>query len=243
MLVGREVANTDNGALGCTLESAAYEFSSSDSQFRIHDTAGLNEGDAGRVPSKDAILRLCKLIYGMSEGVSLLVFCIRAPRIVDSVKHNWTLFYDIICRKKVPVLLVVTGLEEEGDMDAWCRRLDNLNAFQRYGIHFTAMTGVMASRGRRRANGVHVYQEEYDASADKLRKLIEHLHLPTPWIVERLQWFREIYKTKYKWELCEWFPYQAMVGWGRTETTGRLISDCGMSVDDAESLAHELEKL
>ena len=242
MLVGREVAETDSGALGCTLDSTAYEF---DDQFRIHDTAGLTEGEGGRVPSKVAILRLCKLIYGMSEGVSLLVFCIRAPRIVDSVKHNWTLFYDIICRKKVPVLLVVTGLEEEGDMDAWCRRPDNVDAFNRYGIHFTAMTGVMGSRGRRRANGAHVYQEEYDASATKLKVLVKSLHLLTPWKVERLQWFREIYQTKYRLELCgtEWFPYQEMVGWGRTETTGRLISDCGMSPDDAENLAHELEKL
>ena len=82
------------------------------------------------------------------SGVSSLVFCVHAARILDSVKHNWTLFYDITCRKKVPVLLVVTGLEEEGDMDGWCRRPDNVDTFNRYGIHFTVMTGVHGDAGQ-----------------------------------------------------------------------------------------------
>ncbi len=33
--------------------------------FRIHDTTGLNDGESGRVPSKEAIIQLFKLLRGV----------------------------------------------------------------------------------------------------------------------------------------------------------------------------------
>jgi len=243
MLVGEAAAPISGSGRGCTLDSQGYDFSTGVRQYRIHDTAGLNEGDAGRVPTNDAIFKLCKLLYALSDGVSLLVFCLRAPRIRESAKYNWSLFYDIICRKKVPIVVVVTGLEAEEDMEAWCHREDNREAFQEHGIHFNAIAGLTASRGRRRPNGTYVFQEEYDESVGRLKTLISRYHLVTPWRVERVKWFREIYETRYRLdtECLKLFPYQAMVGSVR-EGAQRLISECGMSPDDAERLARELEQ-
>jgi energy-coupling factor transporter ATP-binding protein EcfA2 len=239
MLVGNAAAQISGGGRGCTLESHGYDFSIGARKYRIHDTAGLNEGEAGRVPTNDAIVKLCKLLYALNDGVALLVFCLRAPRIRDSVKYNWSLFYDIICRRKVPIVVVVTCLEAEEDMDAWCHRGDNRGLFQEYGMSFNAIAGVAASRGKRRPNGTYAFQEEYDMSVGKLKTLISRYHLVTPWKVERVKWFRDIYETQST--LGCLFPRRVMVGKVREEAN-RLISECGMSRSDAERLAQALEK-
>ena len=243
MLVGDEAAPISSGGRGCTLDSQGYDFITGVKQYRIHDTAGLNAGEAARVPTNDAIFKLCRLLYALSDGVSLLVFCLRAPRIGGSAKYNWTFFYDIICRKRVPIVVVVTGLEAEEDMDTWCHRDDTLEAFQEHGIYFNGIAGITASRGRRRPNGTYVFQEEYDESVGKLRTLISRYHLITPWKVERVKWFREIYETRYGLDVkcIKLFPYEALVEVVR-EGAQRLISECGMSPEDAERLARELER-
>ncbi|KAG9310967.1 hypothetical protein JVU11DRAFT_8845 [Chiua virens] len=40
--------------------------------------------------------------------------------VVPSACRNYNLFHAAVCRKKIPVVLVVTGLENsEGDMENW----------------------------------------------------------------------------------------------------------------------------
>jgi hypothetical protein len=219
MLTGREAAAISSSGLGCTLLSNAYQFDHEGTNFRIHDTAGLNEGEAGRVPHRDAVFRLCKLLYELSDGVSLLVFVMRAPRIKD------------------------TGLELEDDMDGWCGRRDNWDAFRQYGVHFCAMAGITASRGKRKSNGSYTLQEEYAESATKLKTLVRKHHLLTPWKVERLNWFREIYRTDYETHCFKTTSRQVFVGTAQEEATKRLISECGMQPGDAEKLARDLDAI
>lgn len=88
--------------------------------FNIFDTAGLDEGDAGTVPKQDAIIQLYKLIDSLDAGVSLLIFCMRGPRIKDAAYKNWRFFHEIVCRRQVPIVVAITGLEQEPDpMDNW----------------------------------------------------------------------------------------------------------------------------
>ncbi|KAF8970952.1 P-loop containing nucleoside triphosphate hydrolase protein [Flammula alnicola] len=105
MLVGSDVAKISSLATGCTFESNPYDFNIEDVLFKIHDTAGLDEGEAGRVPKIEAIVQLWKLLRDLKDGVSLLIFCMRAPRMKDSPKNNWSLFHDILCQKKVPIVI------------------------------------------------------------------------------------------------------------------------------------------
>jgi hypothetical protein len=241
MLIGREAAETKNDALGCTLENRAYEFSIDNVDFRIHDTAGLNEGEHARVTSTKAIVQLFKLLRELEGGVSLLVYCMRAPRIREVAKYNWNLFYDVICRRKVVIVTVVTGLElEVVDMDDWWRRKENWNMFCQYVMHPHGHACITATRGPRR-NGEYLYQEDYDRSIQKMRELILRHHMPTPWTVGKIDWVEEIYKTTYDWWKLFW-PRKILVGVIKKEAE-RLVEECGMTETDAEKLGKDLEEI
>ena len=72
-----------------------------------------------------------------SGGIHLIIYCIRNTRLTRALKRNYDLFYVTVCRKKVPVALVVTGLEhQEGEMETWWT--ENEAALQRHGMRFDA---------------------------------------------------------------------------------------------------------
>ncbi|KAF9222634.1 hypothetical protein BS17DRAFT_783161 [Gyrodon lividus] len=90
--------------------------------FHVWDTAGLDEGTHGRVPAEVAEKHLAKLLreLGSANGIHLLVYCIRGASVRKALARNYTIFYSAICRKKVPIVAVVTGLENEpSSMEGW----------------------------------------------------------------------------------------------------------------------------
>jgi len=144
MLAGSNVAQTSSKATSCTLESRGYPVKISKSLFYLVDTAGLEEGDQGRVPKSDAIVQLYTLLKQMEDGVSLLVFVMR-PKITDGVVNNWRLFQEVICKYQVPAVVIITGLENEEDMDDWW--VMNKETFREYGIQPDGNACVTATRG------------------------------------------------------------------------------------------------
>lgn len=93
-----------------------------DTQCAFWDTAGLDEGTYGAVPAEIAEQNLKQLLRDLSRahGIHLLVYCVRASRLRKTLLGNYNLFYSAICRKKVPIVAVVTGLENyEGQMADW----------------------------------------------------------------------------------------------------------------------------
>lgn len=54
-----------------------------------------------------------------TRGIDLLLFCVRAGGRAESHVETFKSKIQPICRKETPVALVVTGLEDESDMDAW----------------------------------------------------------------------------------------------------------------------------
>lgn len=86
MIAGEKIAITSSSLSGCTFDSTKYMVAINGIQFRLWDTAGLNETEHGTVATKDAIIRLYRLINELSlnGGVNLLVYCVRAPRITRS---------------------------------------------------------------------------------------------------------------------------------------------------------------
>ena len=88
----------------------------------LWDTAGLDEGSEGTVPAEQAERDLNQLIQGLtcSGGIHLVIYCIRCTRLTRTLKRNYDLFYIGVCGKKVPIVLVVTGLEYQRDkMETW----------------------------------------------------------------------------------------------------------------------------
>ena len=122
LIAGQSIAATSNDVQGCTFRHTKYELQVEDTPYAIRDTPGLDEGTHGTVPAKIAEVYLKQLLRDLSKvnGIHLLVYCIMGARLCKTSLSNYNLFYSAICRKKVPIVAVVTGLEKyEGEMEDW----------------------------------------------------------------------------------------------------------------------------
>jgi hypothetical protein len=234
------IAPTSSGARGCTFESHPFDVNVHGVPIKLWDTAGLDEGDAGRVPKSDAIVLLYKLVRSLSDGVNLLMFVMRAPRIKTSVSQNWKLFHQVICQLNVPIVIAITGLENLDNMDQWWR--DNKGVFQSYGLNPVGSACITATRGRRRGEG-YLFDPEYEESREKVRNLISSSYLEVPWQVPPAEWFKTIVKEIVETESSCFGSkevrrqeYETVFG----GATSQLTSICGMSKSDAEEVAKRL---
>ena len=186
MIVGNDVSKVSGAAQGCTFKNDPYPATINGKHFVIYDTAGLNEGDQGRVPHWKAIHELYTLIRGL-DGVSLLIYCMRG-RVKENAKANWILFDRIICGENVPVIVVVTGLETYGDPNDW-KSEGNLDVLKRNGMRPKAVGCIVSFRGRRGE-----FAGVYAKSQSNLRDLITKNCLRKPWCEEEKEkWFANIY--------------------------------------------------
>ena len=188
MFDGDEDALVGNGARGVTFAHKSYEKRIYDTSFSVFDTVGLNEGAEGAMDAATAIVELYKLIAGLDDGLSLLVYVMRAPRITTTKKKNYELF-QALCDGEVPIVMIVTGLEDMEDMSQWWT--DNQSAFQRCNMIFKDVACVTATKGKYR-NGAYVYEDEYALSKKKLEAFIDGYHSPTPWRMARQSWFARV---------------------------------------------------
>jgi len=237
-------ADISSGARGCTFESRSFDVDVLGHPMTIWDTAGLDEGDAGRIPKSEAIVLLYKLLRSLSDGISLLMFVMRAPRIKGSAPQNWKLFHEVICQKKVPIVIVITGLENEENMDDWWWM--NKGAFQNYEIHPTGFACITASRGKRNKDGRGKFDDEYENSRDKVQRLIRSTCLTSPWCVPAAEWFKNIVNVTFtfrdRWcglgtKKVRHEEIQEVAG----EAFNQLVSTCGMSDNEARDLAEKMK--
>ncbi|KAK2459940.1 hypothetical protein APHAL10511_008025 [Amanita phalloides] len=171
MISGTESAMVSGAALGCTFQAVPHEIELSDRKYRLWDTAGLNEGEKGNVSADRAIQSLQELVHDLRDGgVSLLVYCIRGSRIRDIVKINYDLFHTIICSGQVPIVVVITGLENEENMEDWW--IDNAEDFHHRSMWFAGYACITATKGKVTKNGEHMFKEEYNQSVKLVRELI-----------------------------------------------------------------------
>ena len=143
LIAGEKVCETSSGALGCTLEYKRHLLDVGDQRFAIWDTAGLDEGTQGSVPAEKAEAYLKQLLHELAKnnGVDLLVYCVRGTRVRSALLTNYHIFYSAICRKKVPIAIVITGLEnQEGNMETWW--CNNKPQFSSLKMHFDSHTCV-----------------------------------------------------------------------------------------------------
>ncbi|KAF5350025.1 hypothetical protein D9756_009152 [Leucocoprinus leucothites] len=164
MLSDNEVAKVSNLAVGCTFESAPHPITVDGVPYTLWDTAGLNEGDSGSVPADIALNHLRDLVDKLHDGLSLLVYCIRGARYRDILKVNYDLFREIICQGEVPIVIVVTGLENE----EW-------------------HACVTTTKGKR-----NMFEEEYEDSKTVLRELIQEKCPPDAWVINSDAWLQRI---------------------------------------------------
>ena len=229
MIVGKDVAKVSSTAMGCTFKSEAYEATIGNTTFNIYDTAGLNEGDQGRVPHWKAIQGLYTLIRQLS-GVSLLVCCMRG-RVRENTPFNWILFNKVICGEKVPIIAVVTGLETCGDPDDWWRTEENRNVFKKNEMNPKDVGCVVSYQGKGKE-----FSELYVKSQAKVRRLIMENYLREPWNEEKDKWFASIYYNIFSTRLCFLPRNRLDYTAGMRNLISELIKASDMEKEDAEKL-------
>jgi len=232
MLAGREMANVSSSSSGCTFENSSYSLDIEGSEFRLFDTAGLNEGKEGTVSPTDAVINLYKLIRSLEDGVNLLVYCVRGPRIKESTVNNYKMFYSVFCKEKVPIVVVITGLENEVNVDTWWD--ENEAGFTKHGMHFQDHVCGTATKGKRGC-----FADEYEETATKLRRLLKATPLHEPWKMEVTSWFVTVMKGL-------WNHFARLFGWGITvfsEALYRALKEfSGLSEDEAARLTNQTVK-
>ncbi|KAF9222620.1 hypothetical protein BS17DRAFT_173576 [Gyrodon lividus] len=187
LILGSDAAKTSSDAGGCTLDARDYDVTIQGKDFRIYDTVGLNEPQALKDPDRliGAIIKAYRLVQSLSDagGINLLVFCIQRGRITTSMQHNYKLFQDFLCHKKVPVSLVITHLEHEENMEDWW--LYNQSHFPEYGIHIVghACTTTKQEFGPR-----------YQASRQAVHDLLVTHGSGEGFALEKVSWVAELFR-------------------------------------------------
>ncbi|TFK17259.1 hypothetical protein FA15DRAFT_711002 [Coprinopsis marcescibilis] len=236
LCLGRDVAATSSAAQGCTFKSTSYDGTFDNLRVRLWDTIGLNEGDQGTVDTAKAAAELYSLLKSLVSGVSLLVFCMRAPRVTKAAAINYKLFNEVICRKQVPTIIVINGLENEtgpGGMEGWWER--NKTTFLKHGMMPDDAVGITS------INTPH-YFPAYQSSQGRVHKAISGIirKIDKPWKLTPLEWFKTIAADSYK-ERC-W-------GYARKEDVERISGSAGQELiarlnlpeDEANELASAFE--
>ncbi|KAF7978165.1 hypothetical protein HWV62_1350 [Athelia sp. TMB] len=233
LIAGRVLADVGSSARGCTFKSASYEDRVGDMVIRMHDTVGLNEGQEGTVSARDAIIELYQLIKGLKEGISLLVFCIRG-RIKDTTKQNYRMFFEGLCQKQVPIILLVTGLElEEPDMESWWSR--NAQEFNSVNMVFAGHACITSTKGKER-NGRFMYDQEYSESRARTRSLIcSQLSKAKPWRVDNEGFVKSFMKRTFNW-FAEAFGLRPFI---LCEALFDLLVLAGFSPEEAGKLSNQ----
>jgi len=166
MLAGEKIAKVSSDPYGCTFIAESYEIAKENKTYTFWDTCGLNEGEEGSVSAQKAADNLINLLGGMS--VNLIIYFARGNRFLDEVQVNLYLFGRIrrACGAKVPIVLMVTGLEQEEVMDEWWTRHER--DIKRSNLSFKGHACITTIKGRN-----NIYEDEYQESTDKVWKLVD----------------------------------------------------------------------
>jgi len=167
LMAGKEIATTSLSPKRCTSKWEEYHIGFNGYNYKVFDTVGLEDPQLGIKEYLDAIVNARNLIMKLEDegGIDLLLFCVRAERVTETLQNNYRLFYEWLCEKKAPIVLVLTGLEREEHMEDWWTR--NKAAFDKYGIDVQGHACITAAN---ELDGRH--QQLYEESRQLVRNLV-----------------------------------------------------------------------
>jgi hypothetical protein len=197
MLEGDRIAPVSSGAASQTFANERYVKDIMGTSINVYDTAGFNESTDSTVARTRATVNLYKLLRQLEgTGVNLLVYVMRAPRITATAQKNYRLFYEAFCDKKVPIVIIVTGLEAEHHMDQWWYQ--NKDEFESRNMEFAGWACITADRGKLTRNG-YKNEDEYNESRLKVQDLIAEHCSGEPWKMDSAHWFKKVLLWLIKW--------------------------------------------
>ncbi|KAJ8582539.1 hypothetical protein M405DRAFT_750110, partial [Rhizopogon salebrosus TDB-379] len=120
LIAGRVVAETSPDAPPCTTIHLSYDVMIEGQTFRLWDTGVLH----GRLPAAMAERNLTAFLHSLDQegGVHLLVYCMRGRRAVRGLKTDYKMFSSVARESQVPIMVVMTGLEDYPVMAEWWNR-------------------------------------------------------------------------------------------------------------------------
>jgi GTPase SAR1 family protein len=168
LMAGFDQAKTSPDMGRCTMQWQEHPVAFGEHVYKVFDTIGLEEPQLGMNEYLNIIANAYSLIKKLNDegGIDLLLFCVRAGRVTANLQTNYRLFYEWLCEKKVPIVLVLTGLErEEENMENWWTR--NKQIFAKYEIHVAGHACITAAN---HLDGRH--KQLYEESRGLVRDLI-----------------------------------------------------------------------
>ncbi|KAG1723939.1 P-loop containing nucleoside triphosphate hydrolase protein [Suillus lakei] len=229
LMAGKDVAKISSDLKPCTLCWQEYPIEFDGESYKVFDTVGLNETQLGIPQFLNTVENAYRLIEELDRqgGIDLLLFCVRVGRLTPILQRNYRLFHEFLCDKKVPIVMVITHLENEvGEMDDWWKR--NETNLRDQEVHVTSHACITAIRGK----FPHLYEE----SRGTIRNLVKKFTADG----QKEAWNggggRFVSFTR---KLRE-----SLVGNGkpmRKNMVSRLTKRCGMSPDVAQQLANMIK--
>ncbi|KAG1741410.1 P-loop containing nucleoside triphosphate hydrolase protein [Suillus paluster] len=231
LMAGQDIAVTSPDAQRCTTHWQDYTIEFDGESYNVFDTAGLEEPQLGLAQYLETVLDAYKLVQSLERqgGIDLVLFCMRAGRVTATLQSNYRLFHEFLCEKKVPIVIVVTHLEDEDSgMDDWWKR--NERAFLEEKIHFPGHACITTADGG--GSYPRLYKESRDTIHDVIKKFTAN-GLKKSWIGGNNLFVSLMRKLK-----------ELLVGnlRPRKDIVPRLTKNCGMSREVAEQLADMIKR-
>ncbi|KAG1720682.1 P-loop containing nucleoside triphosphate hydrolase protein [Suillus paluster] len=127
LIADKHIAKTGSNLERCTLTWTKHvlpKLFSDGEQYNLFDTMGIENPELEAREYHESIKNASRLLRALDScgGTSLLVYCIRKGRVSSALQSNYQLFLEVLYQRRVPIVMVVTCLEGEDDMEAWWTR-------------------------------------------------------------------------------------------------------------------------
>ncbi|KAG1819718.1 uncharacterized protein BJ212DRAFT_1478951 [Suillus subaureus] len=169
LMAGQQITHISPDSHRCTLHWMEYLITfENGTRYKVFDTVGLEEPHIENKDYLTAISNAFGLINTLKErgGIDLLLFCIRGGRVTTTMQSNYVLFFEFLFEAKVPLVLVVTNLEREANMEDWYMR--NVGHLERHNIRSAGHACITAAN---LLDGRH--RDKYEESRGILRRAVE----------------------------------------------------------------------
>lgn len=176
MLDGGPALPVDDSAEGSTsvVSPTACQKTISGLRCQVFDTGGLNKPGKTTWRRKDKTKLARRQLERIIEETkfNLFVYVMSAPQIPRTAQQNYRILYDLAGPKRVPIVVVITRLEDrDGTMDQWWT--ENKLAFDQRDLIFDGHACITAWKGKLK-DGKYTNQDLYNVSKQKVEQLISN---------------------------------------------------------------------
>jgi hypothetical protein len=110
--------------------------------------------------------RLKQVVASLDSELHLLVYVMQGGQIPSTAQKDYHIYFDLVCRRQVPIVAVITGLENRGpSMDKWWS--ENKSAFDLQDMSFHGHACITATKGKKSRR-----QDLYETSKQEVERLL-----------------------------------------------------------------------